>query len=353
MIKKEDISIAPYKAVRNGYQYRFDANENAFDFNEMERERIKAIVETFEFRRYPDGPSGKVREILAGIHKDSCPQNFLVGNGSDEILYYLFSLYRDKKIVLFDIEYPVYYHLAKVFNMEIIKVELTDEMDIDESWNGAVKNNNADIAIISYPNNPLGKCMNSEGIGRAIHENRDTFFVIDEAYYHFSGKSFEDKICDNENLAVLRTFSKAYSMASMRIGYIYSQEDNIELLSKYKLPYNISSFTQETFAGVYELLKGKVCKQVSEISREKKRIQNILTKRYKWMQIYESETNFLLCKCGDIYFERLKQFLSKNSILVAANYKYPRIDTCFRYTIGTREENNYFLNKLEHFFNAF
>lgn len=349
MIRNNDINIAPYEVIRDGYQYKFDANENIFDFDDNNREQIKKIIDEFEFRRYPDCASKTVKSILTTIHNDSSQKNFLVGNGSDEILYYLFSLYRDKKIVLLDIDYAVYYHLAKLFNMQVIKVELTKEMDIDEKWNIEIMKNEADLVILSYPNNPLGKCMNHEQIVQAIENNKNTFFVIDEAYYHFSGKTFEKDISKWDNLAIIRTFSKAFSMASLRLGYIYSQTQNIELLNKYKLPFNVTSLTQQIFVNVYQNLKDGLEKQVLFTKNEKERVMQIIAEKYDWLKIYTTETNFLFCKCTNVDFKEFQQILLQNSLHVSCNYANKRVESCFRYSLGKKEENDFFLEILEKF----
>lgn len=351
MIRKEDLNIEPYLVRRNGYRYKLDANESFFDFDKSERKIINDMIEMFEFKRYPDCFSGTIGEILTKIHDNTLPDNFLIGNGSDEILYYLFSAYRDRRMVLLDIEYPVYFHLAKLFKMEVHSVELTENLDMDATWGFTIKKYKPDLVVLSYPNNPLGKSIGTEMIISTIQNNQDTFFVIDEAYYHYSGKSFENKIKECNNLAILRTFSKAFAMASLRIGYIYSQECNIEVLKKYKLPFNVSLLSQTVFSTVYGSLNQKVQERVDKVKNEKNRIRKRLTKN-NWIRVYDSETNFLFCECIGFSVKKLDQYLRQNSILILSGFSQSRIKNCFRYTIGTEQENNFFLECLECFIDS-
>jgi len=349
MIKNEKMKeILPYDVGVRKSKYLLDANENCFNLTKEIKENISEAFKHFDFNRYPDGNSIKIKEIILKSHPKSKKSEFLIGSGSDEVLFYIFMVFRGKKAYVPEIDYPVYFHLAKIFEIDVIEGEVVENdegFNLGEGFFKKIKKAKPDIVIISYPNNPIGKCFDEQKIKQSIQENPEVFYVIDEAYSHFSNKTLEGLVQQCDNIMIIRTFSKAFGLASLRIGYAYSNEENINMIKKLKLPFNVSGASQYIFEIGYDNISKHITNWVEYIEKERNRLYNKIKTKYKWIKTYPSETNFLLLRTEKI--DQLQRKIEKENFLIKIKFKYKKIENCFRYTIGKIEENEVFLKILE------
>ena len=201
---------------------------------------------------------------------------------------------------------------------------------------------NARIVFISYPNNPTGNCFARAEIQNLI-ENFEGIVVLDEAYYDFSGQTFIDQMNDHNNLVILRSLSKI-GLAGLRVGYGIFPRVLVDEINKIRLPYNSNSVTQ---LAATELLNNfsLVQKQIDSIKKERKRLLKELAK-IKAIKAYPSDSNFILfqaTKNGEKVFRKLME----NGILVRNLGSHPMLKNCLRVTIGTKAENDQFLDQLK------
>jgi histidinol-phosphate aminotransferase len=195
--------------------------------------------------------------------------------------------------------------------------------------------------FISYPNNPTGNCFSRTEIQKLI-ENFEGIVVIDEAYYDFSGLTFINQMKDHNNLVLLRSLSKI-GLAGLRVGYGIYPSTLVDEVNKVRLPYNSNSISQ---IAATELINNFdiVQKQINSIKEERIRLLDKLPK-IESITAFSSNANFILfqtSKHGELIFRNLM----KNDILVRNLGAHPRLKNCMRVTIGTKAENDQFLDQL-------
>lgn len=322
-------------------KYKLDANENSFPLPENIMERIFSEAKNIEFNRYPDPLADKLRFAIAAKMRIK-PAKILIGNGSDELIYYLLLSFikRNDRVLIPYPTFEMYKILSKICGADIIEMPLNSNFDLDKGKIlNIINNNNIKFVFISYPNNPTGNCFSEDVIKRILKE-KEIFVVVDEAYYEFSGKTFLNYIDNYENLIILRTFSKAFSLAALRIGYIFANEKIINILKKVKLPYNVDSFSQTAALNILKF-ENQIKKNVKLIIKERQRMKNILEGLYYFP---ESESNFLFIKVNKPMLLK-KEFMKKGiSVRFFNNVK---LKNFVRITVGQQKENNEVLKILK------
>lgn len=330
-IARENIlSLQPYSSARDEFSGNtgifLDANENPFG----------------KLNRYPDPYQKEVKQKLAELKKINT-ENIFVGNGSDEIIdlaYRIFCNPNKDKALTFTPTYGMYDVSATINAVELIKVPLTTEFQIDLNL---VKDLLSDSALklifICSPNNPTGNLINKTAIEYLLKQFKG-IVIIDEAYIDFStSESWITRIAQYSNLIVSQTFSKAWGLAAARVGIAYANKDIIQLFNKVKPPYNVSELNQQ--AAINALNNEVVFKQnLQTIKDEKRKLEDELNQLNQVIKVYPSDANFLLTEVSDanrIYDELVNQKIitrNRNNI----------IHNCIRITIGTTEENIQLLN---------
>ncbi len=223
-------------------------NENAYGCSKKVTEALKKEM---IFSKYPDDNCTKLRNKISKVLNVD-PNNILIGNGSGEILQIISRTYieEDDEVITCVPTYPYYFIETVIEKGKLITVPLKHQkFDIDGIINAIT--NKTKIIYITNPNNPTGTIITKEEQSKLINSVRkDILIVFDEAYYEYvSSKEFPNTIDDikkHENVCLLRTFSKAYGLASMRIGYLIAKKPIIENLNKVRLTFNVSQLSQIT-----------------------------------------------------------------------------------------------------------
>ena len=229
----------------------------------------------------------------------------------------------------------MYSVLAKINDVENIKVLLDREFQIDTFEILEKISKRTKLIFICSPNNPTGNLMDKEDI-KFILDNFDGLVIIDEAYIDFSRSDSWLKEIDNyNNLIVIQTFSKAFGMAGIRLGIGYANDQIIEILNKIKPPYNVNQLSQNKAIEILEDLD-KIKTQIADIEVNKKLLLEELSKLKLVKRIYPSHSNFILIKVDDAD-KRYKQLL-ENGVVVRNRNKEPLCTNCLRITIGTQVE---------------
>jgi histidinol-phosphate aminotransferase len=319
--------MKPYSSARDEFKGEadvyLDANENPFENG---------------YNRYPDPLQIKVKEQLAEI-KNTKIENIILGNGSDEIIDLLIRACCEPAkdaILLAEPTYGMYSVCAQVNNVEIKKVKLTDNFELDTEEIFKCDLSNVKIIFICSPNNPSGNLLKKENI-LSLLKNTNALVVVDEAYIDFANdEGFLPLLNQYHNLVVMQTFSKAWSMAGLRLGIGYASAELIAILNKIKYPYNINSYTQ-AFALQQLNQYNTIRKQVEEILTEREKVKLALTTLSSVQHVFPSDANFLLVKVN----EARKMYLSlqQQGIIVRDRSNVILCDDCLRITIGTPEEN--------------
>ncbi|WP_050660355.1 pyridoxal phosphate-dependent aminotransferase [Gallaecimonas pentaromativorans] len=208
-----------------------------------------------------------------------------------------------------------------------------------EEFSSLLRKNNPKIAYICNPNNPTGTVIEKDIIEQLVSNHKETFFLIDEAYYEFYGESSKDLVTKYTNIIVTRTFSKAFGLAGMRIGYIFSSEIILAQINKIRNAKNIQHLSQVAACAALKdipYMKG----YVNEVNLAKK----VFEKELKSMSlgirdIIVGSGNFILLDVEDVELKRkLITYLESHNIFVRNLSHMEAVKNCIRITIGTREQ---------------
>jgi histidinol-phosphate aminotransferase len=225
---------------------------------------------------------------------------------------------------------------ANINNVNIKKISLTQDFQLDFPSLEAAIDLNTKIIWICSPNNPSGNSINREDIEMVLN-NFDGLVVIDEAYINFSRqRSFVSDLADYPNLVVLQTLSKAWGLAALRLGMAFASLDIIAYMNKTKPPYNISEPVQQLVIQALDEI-GQVNDMIVEIVSSRKLLEESLSNLAEVVRVHPSDANFLL-----VEFKQAKliyDFLVSQGIVVRDRSNVLLCDNCLRITVGTAYEN--------------
>lgn len=331
LVRENIRRLVPYSSARKEFagaaQIFLDANENSFGSPLSEN-----------FNRYPDPLQTKIKEKLAEWN-DVKRSEIFIGNGSDEAIDLLFRIFCEPKkdnILICPPTYGMYEVSAEINNVEIKRVFLTENYELDLEAIEKTIDENTKLLFICSPNNPTANSFPREKILN-LAKNFSGIIVVDEAYIHFSSeKSLIDEIENHKNLVILQTFSKAWGLAGLRVGLAFADEKIISYFNKVKPPYNISQIAQEA---ILEAMENReiVKKVVAEIISEREKLIENLSKLDIVLKIYPSDANFVLVKTTNA--EKVYKFLLDQKIVVRNRNNVELCAGCLRITIGTPDEN--------------
>ena len=284
--------------LRSDYKWLLDVNEMAFD----PLEKTIGLRGISGVNRYPDSESQTLRIRLAELVSKTVdkaewvnPNHLILGNGSDEVLKLLLEGLVDKGdlVLIPDPTFSEYERLAKITRTDFVKVDFGLAGFEEEQLIDAIKRTQAKLFFLSNPNNPTGGFLTAESIIK-IANATEAIIVVDEAYGDFAGDSAIKCIKDNPRIIVVRTLSKSYGLAALRIGFLVADQSVIRKLSPYKMTYNIS--------GVSEAVAIEVLRDISYVSEYINAVKQVRLKALELLdkidgiKVYPSEANFVLLK---------------------------------------------------------
>lgn len=338
LIRKNIKKLTPYSSARDDFKGKakifLDANENSL-----------GSPLTRWYNRYPDPHQLKIKEKLSEI-KQVPVENIFLGNGSDECIDLLQRAFCEPaidNIIICPPTYGMYEVCANVNNLQVKKVNLTREFQLDlEAIETAIDENTKMIFLCS-PNNPTANSLYHEDI-EAILNNYFGLVVIDEAYINFSRQpSFSIQLNEYPNLVVMQTLSKAWGLAALRVGITLASQEIIAVMNKIKPPYNIGQASQElTLKALDEVEQVNV--MIRELIKEREVLATALVNLSSVDKVYPSDANFLLVKMNDAVAVYKK--LLDMGIVVRDRSKVELCEGCLRITVGTKEENQTLLYAL-------
>jgi len=343
MISRRLRGLKAYKTEKTPAEVRLSSNELPYEPPESLKRSIASQIERLNPSLYPDPECRELKEILSDFFGVK-PSNLMLGNGSDELIYYLSMAVGEisEGVLITEPTFPMYSISAEVLGRPVISTLLGEDFDIDlpsclESINaGAVS-----LSYFAYPNNPTGNLYSKEKISE-IRE-AGTFVVIDEAYYHYSGETFLKDSLERDDTVVLRTLSKI-GMAGLRIGILIGREEIVSELEKIRLPFNIT-LPSQVIARVMltegrDFIEESVKKVISERERLMKEMSGI-----KNLEVFPSRANFILFRTP-YEASSLQKAILKRGVLVRDVSYMPMLENCLRVSVGKPEENDRFLEAL-------
>lgn len=339
LIRKHLVNFSPYSSARHEADeidgIFLDANENPFNSN--------------LFNRYPDPFHKNLKLALANYYGLNL-NDFVCGNGSDEIIDLIIRLFAEPfedRVLALSPGYGMYKVICQLNQVEFHEINLNQDFNLDEFIVNQILEINPKIVFVVSPNNPTGNLINPKFIIQLLN-NLNGILVIDEAYIEFSSQDFWIKNFKNfNNLILLRTFSKAYGMAGLRIGYAISNPEIIQYLYKIKLPYNINSYSQEQ--AIQKLNDSKIKSDLEIIIKERGNLISELNKIQEIIRVYPSDANFILIRLlnSNALFDHLK----KRGIIVRDRSNLPMCENTLRISIGNPQENILLIKEIKKYFN--
>jgi histidinol-phosphate aminotransferase len=303
------------------------------------------LVTTIEWNRYPDRGADELRAKLAALHGVADEQIF-VANGSNEVLQTILLAYGGpgRTALVFEPTYALHSHIARITGTGLHVADRDDKFDlpVDEAV-ALVHQLQPAVTFLCSPNNPTGMLEPEEAVGE-LPANTSGLVVVDEAYGQFAPRSAVEYLpAHPTNLIVTRTFSKTWSMAAARVGYCIAPAAVVAELDKVVLPYHLDAFKQA--AAVLALdyvdeMEQRASRLVEERGRLVERLSGLP------VDLWPSAANFVLFRPTQQSGSKVWQALVDRSVLVRDCDSWPRLEGCLRVTIGTRDEDDAFLDAL-------
>lgn len=337
-LRKTIADFDPYFVAPIAEKHVINANENYLNVLTIPgvKEELIQALDTFRPQVYPKPMSDDIREALAD-YIGAKPENFIVGNGGDEMITYLLGTFLDPgdQILIHSPTFDMYELGAETLGASAIKVkDLPGYRRDQKGLLEAVRTYQPKVTVICNPNNPTGDLLPRAFIEEVL-KAADNIVFVDEAYMEFAQKeSVIDLIDTYPNLIVIRTLSKAFALAGMRCGYLAADEALIEAIAKIKAPYNLNAFTQ-LFAPIVIRHREDIFKVRDDICVERERLYAAM-KEIPGVTVYPSCTNFLLVQV-DKKQEEIFEALRKKDILVKIYRNSQDIPNGFRISVTTKD----------------
>lgn len=336
-------NLKPYSSARDEFKGNegvfLDANENPFGSSTPTA-----------WNRYPDPLQLEIKSKIAQLKNCQVEQLFL-GNGSDEaidLIIRMTCLSGVHNLIICPPTYGMYEVSANINHISIRQVPLTKQFELNVDGILQAIDESTRLIFICSPNNPTGNKLNRADIYQVLESFNTGFVIIDEAYIDFSDEpSFIHELDKYPQLIVLQTLSKAYGLASLRLGMAIAHPTVISLLNKVKPPYNISGATQEQ---VRLALSNQdfVKNSIEEISIQKNSLILNLNEIKEVEEIFPSHANFILVKFKAS--KRLFDYLIEHKVITRNRSNVTLCEGCIRITIGKKEENEQLISQIKAFY---
>ena len=345
ILPRDDVALmAGYHSPQVAVDVRLNTNEAPVPPPDAFRARLAEALTGLDWHRYPDRAAAGLRAGIAEL-EGVRPDQVFAANGSNEVLQTLCLTYggTGRSVAVFEPTYALHSHIARLTATGVATGERTDDFALDLAEVRRVLDE-ADpvITFLCSPNNPSGM-VETEGTVREVLGLAPGIVVVDEAYGQFTPWSALSLIDDGVPLVVTRTFSKTWSMAGARLGYLVGPSWLVAELDKVVLPYHLDAAKQ--LAGTIALeFRDEMEARVAGLVEERGRLVAGLAGLP--VEQWPSGANFILFRPSKQAGQEVWQGLLDRSVLVRNCASWPRLDDCLRVSVGTPDENDRFLAAL-------
>jgi histidinol-phosphate aminotransferase len=284
--------VEPYVSPQLEAVARLNTNECPHPLPETFFDELAGVVCDLPLHRYPDGQMRRLREELAARHSHPVEGTW-TANGSNEVLTELLLAYGGpgRRALVFEPTYLLHTRLSWLTHTELVQIRLASPFSIDVAAIDEGLAAEPDVVFVCSPNNPTGNAQPLDVVA-TLAERTDALVVVDEAYIEFGGRSALELVVRHPNVAVVRTFSKAFAMAGARLGYVLAAPEVVGDLQRVRLPYHMSSLAQA--AGIVALRHtGEALSLLDSIRGQRDRIARELA-AFPGLTVFPSEANFVL-----------------------------------------------------------
>ena len=328
-------SISNLQTYNVGGRSDLSSDWECFDWNESEFPPTNKVFEVmksfYRYERYPDITAKLLKSKLSEYV--SLPIDFIeVYNGSDDALKDIITVFVDKDTHV--LSYQPSYTQVNTFittNTEnYMKVNIKDPLGKHEYDFDYCRIN--EVVYLVNPNNPPGKLLPVEEIKKLVKTYPNTLFIVDEAYYEFAKQSCSHLVVSHKNLIVTRTFSKAFGLASVRLGYCMGHPDTLSHIRKIRNGKAVNTLGQ--LCGIAALNDlDYLQSRIDEMNDAKKFFIDNLPNYYNAL---DSDANFVLVKTPDS--KKLLEKMKENKILIRDRSAFDNLENCVRITIGSKKQ---------------
>ncbi|BAZ16430.1 aminotransferase class I and II [Calothrix sp. NIES-4071] len=338
---------------------RLDTNESPYDLPvELKQKLAWTYEQVIETNRYPDGGHEELKRAIAEYVNESdqalsiTSSNISVGNGSDELIRSLLiatCLGGNGSILVANPTFSMYGILAQTLGINVVTVGRNQDFEIDlDAAQSAITQQNPPIKAIFvvHPNSPTANALTDKELTWLQTISEDILIVIDEAYFEFSQNTLVKELQTRPNWVIMRTFSKAFRLAAMRVGYCIAHPELISVLEKVRLPYNLPSFS---IAGALLAMQERnlLLKSIPETINERNNLKAALA-QHSQLKVWNSAANF-------IYLQpKINNTAKIDNVLTSFSEEFRNMGTLvrqtgggLRITVGTPQENAHTLMRMK------
>lgn len=340
--------------LNSNFKVKLDANESAYAACEKQISLMQKAINLDSLNRYPDPDAEKLISAYADYQGISSSL-VIAGNGSDEILDIIFKAFTTPKDIVLSIDpsFVMYEIMSKIFSCQYRRYQPNDYYSLDvDAFIDYIDILKPSLLFICNPNNPTGAVISKDDVIRIVNST-DSIVVVDEAYGEFISADYKDfsmisEVENYQNLIVLKTLSKAYGLAGLRVGFGIANERLISKMFDFKYPYNISSLSQElAIACLTPELKDYFSQNQLKTIENRKKLEASLS-NIEGLSVYRSNANFIWIKVSSDYIDidHFIEGLNQSGIKIRS-FKQTYLRQYLRITVGNELENNMLLACIE------
>ncbi len=346
---REDLhALDGYHSAQIDVEVRLNTNESPLPPPPAWLESFRSSLGGLELNRYPDRRATDLRRALADLHRVEVERVFCA-NGSNEILQCLLLAYGGpgRNAAVFEPTYTLHRHIARITNTAVVAGQRLDDFRLDLGEVVAVlAEHDPAVTFLCSPNNPSGRSDTRIEMATVL-DATPGLLVVDEAYGSFSGASAlvlaDRDTAEGQRLVVVRTFSKTWAMAGLRLGYLIADPEVVLACEQVALPYHLDAAKQ--LAGRLALgFVDEMERRVALVTEERGRIAAGLGRLP--VETWPSDANFILFRPRTVEAGEVWKRLLVRSVLVRDCSRWPGVEGCLRVTVGTPDENDRFLRAL-------
>lgn len=336
---------------KNSFRFLLDKNEQTADIDIAFKQAVVSELMKNNWNRYPDSNYQDIEEKIAEYCNLEA-ENIILSPGSASIITTLLNYFalNNKEIIITQPTYSLFDYHCKTYNIKYTPWLLSEDLEYD--YDNIPKLNSNSVLIITSPNNPVGNTFDINYLEFILNLYPKALVIVDGVYTEFSNQDFTPLIKKYNNLIVLRSFSKAFPVAGLRLGYLCAAKETTSIIKKLFLQFSISQFSL--------IFARKLLFNEEFIAMAKSRVKVIIQDRNKLgaqikscfdrseIQVFDSCGNFILLRIHnkEKFNSTIQQFL-KDGIKILDTSSFPLLENTFRVSVGNRSENEQFLRSLK------
>lgn len=343
--RRDDLrELAGYHSPQVTVKVRLNTNESPIEPPADFVNALAAAIRSVKWNRYPDRAALALREAIGSLHGVGA-ENVFVANGSNEVLQTVLLAYSGagRNVATFEPTYQLHSHIARIAGATVVsgKRNADFSLSIDEVRR-VCREHSPSVTFLCSPNNPTGMAEDPLVVQTAI-DSAPGVVVVDEAYAQFSPHTALGHVSNSSRVAVSRTFSKTWSMAAARLGYLVAPKWMVDDLEIVTLPYHLDALKQR--AGLLALQHLHHMEAgVNEVVAERERL--LAAMRDMPLTVWPSQANFILFRPSNVPGRTAWQSMLDAGVLVRDCSSWDGLTDCLRVTVGTKAENDAFLSAL-------